>query len=43
MITAIQAWLIVLQDPDGNRLRLCTLQTNGPEPLPDEDDPWLRS
>ena len=43
IITAIQAWLIVVQDPDGNRLRLYTLETHGPELRPDEDNPWIRS
>jgi catechol 2,3-dioxygenase-like lactoylglutathione lyase family enzyme len=43
VITAIAAWLIVVQDPDGNRLRLYTLETHGPELKPDEDNPWIRS
>ena len=41
VITAIQAWLIVFNDPDGLRLRLYTLATHGPELKPDEDSPWL--
>ena len=40
VLTAIQAWLIVVADPDDNRLRLYTLQTHGPE-LPPSHDPWL--
>jgi hypothetical protein len=36
------AWLIVVQDPDGNRLRLYTLETHGPELKPEEDNPWIR-
>jgi hypothetical protein len=32
-----------VQDPDGNRLRLYTLETHGPELKPDEDNPWIRS
>lgn len=40
VLTAIQAWLIVVADPDDNRLRLYTLQTHGPELSPSQD-PWL--
>ncbi len=40
VLTAIQAWLIVMADPDDNRLRLYTLETHGPE-LPPSRDPWL--
>jgi hypothetical protein len=43
VITAIQAWLVVLEDPDGHRLRLYTLETHGRDVRPDEDNPWLRS
>ena len=43
VIAAIQAWLIVLQDPDGNRLRLYTLEKHGPELKADEDNVWLRN
>jgi hypothetical protein len=39
-ITAIQAWLIVFNDPDEHQLHL-TLETHGPELPPDEDNPWL--
>ena len=42
VLTAIQAWLIVFDDPDGRRLRLYTLETHGPELKPDEDSPWLK-
>ena len=42
VITAIQAWLMVVPDPDGHRLRLYTLETHGPELTPDEDNPWVR-
>jgi catechol 2,3-dioxygenase-like lactoylglutathione lyase family enzyme len=42
IITAIQAWLIVFNDPDGRRLRLYTLNTHGPELKNDEDSPWLK-
>ena len=41
VIAAIQAWLIVVPDPDDHRLRLYTLETHGPEIPPDEDNPWL--
>jgi hypothetical protein len=34
VITAIQAWLIVVPDPDDHRLRLYTLETHGPELAP---------
>jgi catechol 2,3-dioxygenase-like lactoylglutathione lyase family enzyme len=43
VITAIQAWLIVVEGPDHYRLRLYTLETHGPEVEPDEDNPWLSS
>jgi catechol 2,3-dioxygenase-like lactoylglutathione lyase family enzyme len=43
IIAAIQAWLIVLEDPDGNRLRLYTLETHGPDIKPDEDNSWLQN
>ena len=42
VITAIQAWLIVFDDPDGRRLRFYTLSKHGPELKPDEDSPWLK-
>ncbi len=42
VLTAIQAWLVVLADPDGHRLRLYSQETHGRELKPDEDDPWLR-
>ena len=42
VLTAIQAWLIVFDDPDGRRLRLYTLSTHGPDLKPDEDSPWLK-
>jgi catechol 2,3-dioxygenase-like lactoylglutathione lyase family enzyme len=41
VITAIQAWLIVVEDPDANRLRLYTRETHGPELKPDEGNVWL--
>jgi catechol 2,3-dioxygenase-like lactoylglutathione lyase family enzyme len=41
IITAIQAWLVVVEDPDANRLRLYTRETHGPELKPDESSSWL--
>jgi catechol 2,3-dioxygenase-like lactoylglutathione lyase family enzyme len=41
ILVALQAWLIVVQDPDGNRLRLYTLETHGPEVAAATDSPWL--
>lgn len=43
VITAIYAWIIVLEDPDGNRLRLYTLESHGPELKPEEDNEWLQN
>jgi catechol 2,3-dioxygenase-like lactoylglutathione lyase family enzyme len=42
IIPAIQAWLIVVEDPDGNRMRLYTLETHGPDIKPDESNHWLQ-
>lgn len=41
VITAIRAWVLVVEDPDGNRTRLYTLETHGPELKPDEANIWL--
>jgi catechol 2,3-dioxygenase-like lactoylglutathione lyase family enzyme len=41
VIAAIRAWLVVLADPDGTRLRLYTLEQHGSEVAPAEDDPWI--
>jgi catechol 2,3-dioxygenase-like lactoylglutathione lyase family enzyme len=41
VITAMQAWLVVVEDPDGNRLRLYTRETHGPDLKPDEGNSWL--
>ena len=43
IITSIYAWIIVLEDPDGNRLRLYTLESHGTELKPDEDNDWLHN
>lgn len=42
VIASIQAWLIAFDDPDGNRLRLYTLETHGPEIEAEEDNPWVK-
>lgn len=42
VLTAIQAWLVVVEDPDGNRFRLYTLEQHGPE-VPPSRSPWLES
>ncbi len=43
ILVAIQAWLIVIEDPDQHRLRLYTLETHGPEMKPDESSAWLQN
>jgi hypothetical protein len=43
IITAVQGWLIVIEDPDQNRVRLYTLETHGPELKPDEANDWLKN
>lgn len=40
ILTALQAWLVVVEDPDGNRFRLYTLEKHEPGLEPDTD-PWL--
>ena len=42
IITAIQAWLVVIEDPDGHHLRLYTDEKHGPEIPPDEDNGMAR-
>lgn len=42
VLTAIQAWVLVVEDPDGHRFRLYTRETHGPDLKPDDNDPWLR-
>jgi len=42
ILVAIQAWLLVLEDPDQNRLRLYTLEMHGPEIEPDGSSAWLQ-
>ena len=41
VVTAIRSWLVAFEDPDGNRLRLYSLEEHGPELAPDEDNPWV--
>ena len=43
ILVAVQAWLLVIEDPDQHRLRLYTLETHGPEIKPDENSVWLQS
>ena len=42
ILVAIQAWLLVIEDPDQNRLRLYTIERHGPEIEPDKHSPWLQ-
>jgi hypothetical protein len=35
------ALLVLVEDPDQNRLRLYTLETHGPDLKLDEDDAWI--
>jgi len=41
ILDAVSGWLIVIQDPDGNRIRLYTLESHGAEVKPDTNSPWL--
>ena len=41
ILDAVSGWLIVIQDPDGNRTRLYTLESHGPEVKPATNSPWL--
>ena len=41
ILEAVSGWLIVIQDPDGNRIRLYTLESHGPEVRPATNSPWL--
>jgi catechol 2,3-dioxygenase-like lactoylglutathione lyase family enzyme len=41
ILDAVRGWLIVIQDPDGNRIRLYTLESHGPEIKPATNSPWL--
>jgi len=42
VLAGLQAWLVVVEDPDGNRFRLYTLEQHGPEIEPDTDA-WLET
>jgi catechol 2,3-dioxygenase-like lactoylglutathione lyase family enzyme len=35
-------WLVVIEDPDGRRLRLYTRERHGPEEQPDYSSLWIR-
>jgi catechol-2,3-dioxygenase len=41
ILEAVKGWLIVTQDPDGNRVRPYTLESHGPEVRPVTNSPWL--
>ncbi|SEQ82242.1 VOC family protein [Microlunatus flavus] len=41
VVTAIRSWLVAFDDPDGNRMRLYSLEEHGPELAPDETNPWV--
>jgi catechol-2,3-dioxygenase len=41
ILEAVSGWLIVIQDPDGNRIRLYTLESHRPEVRPATNSPWL--
>ena len=41
ILDAVRGWLIVNQDPDGNRIRLYTLESHGPEVKPATNSRWL--
>jgi catechol 2,3-dioxygenase-like lactoylglutathione lyase family enzyme len=41
VLVAIQAWVLVFEDPDGRRLRLYTKSMHGPELVADFNSPWI--
>jgi hypothetical protein len=41
ILDAVRGWLIVIQNPDVNRIRLYTLESHGPEVKPATESPWL--
>jgi catechol 2,3-dioxygenase-like lactoylglutathione lyase family enzyme len=43
IMTAVQGWLMVIGDPDQNRVRLQTLENHGPELQPEEANEWLKN
>jgi catechol 2,3-dioxygenase-like lactoylglutathione lyase family enzyme len=43
LLTAVKGWLIVIEDPDQNRVRLQTLENHGPELQPEEANEWLKN
>ncbi|MDB5875436.1 MAG: lactoylglutathione lyase-like lyase [Ramlibacter sp.] len=41
VLAGLVGWLLVVEDPDGRRVRLYTKQTHGPEVTPSWDSPWV--
>ncbi|GAB7101713.1 hypothetical protein JCM4814A_00270 [Streptomyces phaeofaciens JCM 4814] len=41
VLVSLLAWVMVIEDPDQNRIRLYTRESHGPELPPDADSPWL--
>jgi catechol 2,3-dioxygenase-like lactoylglutathione lyase family enzyme len=42
ILTAIEAWVLVIEDPDAHRLRLYTREKHGPELRPDYASEWIK-
>ena len=42
VLIGLVGWLLVVEDPDGRRIRLYTRQTHGPELKPSWDSPWIQ-
>jgi catechol 2,3-dioxygenase-like lactoylglutathione lyase family enzyme len=42
ILVGVQGWLVVIEDPDGRRLRLYTRETHGPEEPVSWDSHWLQ-
>jgi catechol 2,3-dioxygenase-like lactoylglutathione lyase family enzyme len=41
VLTGLIGWLLVMEDPDGRRIRFYTQERHGPELLPSRDPHWL--
>ena len=41
ILAGLQAWMLVVPDPDGTRLRLYTAERHGPEVTADVGNHWL--
>jgi catechol 2,3-dioxygenase-like lactoylglutathione lyase family enzyme len=41
MLAGLAGWLVVIEDPDGLRLRLYTHETHGPDIPPSTSERWL--